>query len=184
MRRLTALMGMGLLAACGQSGSNLSNDVENSFNVLEGETAQGANTMNAAENAIENQGEPDNVVVGGLPLRLGYYVAGDTECEKASNSTITLMRRDGYGGARYHCTFGTIEKIGPTTFRVNERCTEQANFGGDREAQSVTRTYEVPDDASFSATSDSGWGSKARFCAQSSLPEPWRDNDISDIGGR
>lgn len=188
MRRLTVLMTMGLLAACsGQSASNLSNDVENSMNVLEGNVVLD-NTAALAlgigvENAANNQAEPGNVIVGGLPLRLGFYVANDAECATASNATLTIMRRDGYSGSRYSCTFGAIEKTGETSYRVTESCTERGGLGGSAEARTSVRNYEVTDVENFSAKSDSGWESNARFCPQSTLPEPWRDNDISDVTG-
>lgn len=35
----------------------------------------------------------------------------------------------------------------------------------------------------FTFTSEYGWEGSARHCPQSSLPEPWRDNDISDLIG-
>jgi hypothetical protein len=185
MKRLAALVGMGLLAACGQSGSNLS-DVDNSLNVLDGEIPlvnEAASALNIASNESVNEAEPGSVIVGGLPLRLGFYVASKASCSEASNATITLIRRDGYSGSRYTCTFGAIEKIGSTTYRVTESCTEMPGFGTREEAQTSVRTYEVPGNETFSAKSDNGWANEARFCAQTNLPEPWRDNDISDAIG-
>lgn len=185
MKRLAALLGIGLLAACGQSGSNVS-EIDNSLNVLDGDipmvNAAAAN-LSAVDNGSANVSEPGQVIVGGLPLRLGFYVASKTDCAEATNSTLTLLRRDGYSGSRYSCTFGMIEKVGPTSYRVTETCTDAPGFGTREEPQTSVRTYDVPDGETFSAKSDSGWGNEARFCAQSSLPDPWRTNDISDIVG-
>lgn len=35
-----------------------------------------------------------------LPLKRGYYVASNIPCARASNATISLLRRNGLGGAR------------------------------------------------------------------------------------
>lgn len=113
----------------------------------------------------------------GLPLTPGFYVAGDTPCARASNATLTLIHREGVNGARDVCTFETIEQIGPASYRAAQTCSA---FGeGGQETRIVV--YEIPDETRFIARSDSGWVQEARYCAQSSLPEPWRDNDISDI---
>lgn len=187
MRRLIVLAGLGLLTACGQSGSNLSEDVSNSLNVIEGDLTPGGNAgdpLNASGNAMANSADSDNVIVGGLPLRLGFYVSSETDCGSASNANVTLMRRDGYSGERYSCRFGAIEKLGAATYRVTESCAEGTVAGRQEEERRTSiRTYDVSDEENFSAQSDSGWANKARFCAQSSLPKPWRDQDISDVIG-
>jgi hypothetical protein len=185
MRRLTALIGIGMLTACGQSGSNVS-EVDNSLNILDSEAVSAENAaaaLSAASNVSVNEGDDGSVIVGGLPLRLGFYVSAATDCAGASNATITLIRRDGYSGSRYNCSFGPIQKTGAKTYRVTESCTEAEGFATREGAQTSVRTYDIADSESFSAKSDNGWGNNARFCPQSSLPEPWRTNDISDVIG-
>ncbi len=187
MRRLTVLTMMGLLTACNAT-SDFSNDVENSMNdgaaanvMLDGNAADAL--LNAGNVALDNAAAEEDVVVGSLPLRLGYYVADGTACDKATDATLTLLRRDGYGGARFICTYGKIEKTGPTSFRVEESCKEMGGFGGERPAQKSKRNYNVPDDASFISKSDAGWENKSRFCPQHSLPAPWKENDLKDVTG-
>ncbi|MCW2366493.1 hypothetical protein M2341_001940 [Sphingobium sp. B7D2B] len=186
MRRLTLVAALALLSACGQSGSNLSEDVSNSLNVLEGDVgsqAKAANAMNSAGNSAANSTEPGKVLVGGLPLRLGYYVSNETACESASKATVTLIGRNGYSGARYSCTFGTIEKTGATTYRVTETCREGDAIANRQEVRTSTRTYDVTDAENYAAQSDSGWANKARYCPQSSLPAPWKDEDMRALTG-
>jgi hypothetical protein len=112
-----------------------------------------------------------------LPLKRGFYVASDTPCAQASNATLLLLRRNGIGAARDFCEFLRIEPVGATRFRVTESC---ADF---QSSDSETRTviYDIPNDTRFESTSDDGWRHGARFCAQSTLPPDWRDNDIRDL---
>jgi hypothetical protein len=147
-----------LLGACGQG--------ENS----------GAGTLAdaapATAQAVEHASE--------LPLKRGFYVASDTPCEQASNATLLLLRRDGVSGARDSCDFTQIERIGQTTYRVTERCADMMDPGG---GETHVVTWEIPANTNFSAESENGWQRSARHCEQSRLPEPWRDNDISDVTG-
>ncbi len=113
-----------------------------------------------------------------LPLRRGYYVAGDTPCGEASNATLALLRRDGIGGAREFCAFEHIERIGATTFRVTESC---AAFQGDDAPAVSVRIYGIPDDSSFTSTADAGGVYRARYCPQSSLPAEWREDDVHEL---
>lgn len=112
-----------------------------------------------------------------LPLQRGYYVASDTPCGQASNATLQLLRRNGIGAARTICDFKAIEQTGPTGYRVRESCTE---LGGTT-AATETVNYEIANDRSFTARRAGGADYKARYCAQSSLPSPWRDNDIRGL---
>lgn len=117
-----------------------------------------------------------------LPLRQGFYVASDTVCAAASNATLILMRRDGFNGARDSCDFTAIERMRPTSYRVTAQCADaQAQAG--RSATSVI-DWEIADDSTFSATGDGGPKRTFRHCEQSSLPDPWRDNDIRDLIGK
>ncbi|TCD05436.1 hypothetical protein EYB45_08170 [Erythrobacteraceae bacterium CFH 75059] len=109
--------------------------------------------------------------VDSLPLRRGYYVASDTPCGQASNATLMLVTREGVSASRSSCETLRIARTGARRFEVRERCEDEVR----------TTTYDIPANDRFTSTSDSGWSNSARFCPQASLPEPWRDNDISDL---
>ncbi len=116
--------------------------------------------------------------VAGLPLRRGFYVASDTPCNRASNATLSLLRRNAISVARELCSFSRIEQTGASIYRVVEQCRELTQ-GGAPETRTVT--YEVSGDAAFHIRSAAGRVYSARLCAQSSLPQPWRGNDIRDL---
>jgi len=111
--------------------------------------------------------------VAELPLKRGYYVMADTPCREASNATIALVRRDGIS----ECGFTRIESLGEDRYRVHQYChprepvepVEYVLAGDDR--------YRIGEDA----TDEYGQPTGFRICAQRSLPDPWRDNDISDV---
>lgn len=115
-------------------------------------------------------------VISSLPLKRGFYVASDTLCSQASNATLQLMRRDGLGVARQTCSFKRIVQTGPTLYRVDEDC--RSIEGGPAEKR--VRLFQIPDDSSFSVGLN-GQPHRARYCVQSSLPSPWRNNNISDL---
>jgi hypothetical protein len=117
--------------------------------------------------------------VSELPLMAGFYVISDIPCGQASNATLLLLLRDGISGSQDSCDFHTIEQTGPTRYRVTERCASPTAGAADGQAHIVD--WEIPDDASFTSTSDAGWQRSARYCEQSTLPAPWRDNDITDL---
>ena len=115
-----------------------------------------------------------------LPLERGFYVASDTACTEASNATLLLMRGNGMNGAREACDFSSVEQAGPTSYRAAVTCTEIQRG----EAESRLWMFEIPDRRQFSYGDEgSDYRSDYRYCVQSSLPEPWRDNDISDLIG-
>ena len=131
---------------------------------------------NAAEPASGVQSAPTNpdaAVVAELPLKRGYYVRVDETCGDASHATIELVRRDGIGS----CGFTKIESLGAGRYRVHQFChprdpSEPLEYlltgdGSYRIGEDATDEYEQP--------------TEFRFCAQRSLPDPWRDNDISDV---
>lgn len=118
------------------------------------------------------------IAAASLPLQRGYYVASDTPCGQASNATLQLLRRSGIGAARTLCEFKAIEQTGPTSYRVRESCSE---LGSTTAAATETVSYEIANDRSFTARRADGADYKARYCAQSSLPSPWRDNDIRGL---
>lgn len=188
MQRLGLVFSIGLLAACSETSS------------APGATAEAAGAGNsvaaeARESSAAAPSAPVNVApeatvpaaptaakVASLPLKRGFYVASDTPCGQASNATLMLVRRDGINGSRDSCTFKKIEKIGATTYRVTDSCSTGGEaWGTEEQVETAISTYEILNDTSYKAKSDSGWEHGARYCAQSSLPEPWRNNDISDL---
>jgi hypothetical protein len=115
-----------------------------------------------------------------LPLKRGFYVASDTACGNASNATLLLIRSGGMNGARDTCDFRSIEQAGPASYRVAVAC--KAMYG--EEIELSTYLLEITDTTQFSyGTEGSDYRSHFRYCEQSSLPDPWRDNDISDLLG-
>lgn len=126
---------------------------------------------------------PSGERAAGLPLRLGFYVSSDVSCSQASNATLQLLRREGINTSRTPCDFSRIEKAGDNRYRVTETCTELGGWGdGEQHVSTNTAIYEILSETRFKVMGDS-WESTMQYCPQSSLPEPWRDNDISDIIG-
>ncbi|WP_448501331.1 hypothetical protein [Sphingomonas sp.] len=118
------------------------------------------------------------VQAGELPLRRGFYVSSDTSCGQASNATLMLLGRKGYG----LCTFSRIEKLTENQFRVTERCTDNGPAWGRPEEIEVSRVrWTIDSNTAFSRLREDGDRMGWRFCEQKSLPDPWRDNDIRDI---
>jgi len=119
-------------------------------------------------------------VVDELPLRRGYYVRTDDECGTASNATLALVRRDGITG----CSFSRIERIGESRYRVGVSCAVRAAPPGqEHERDEYTNEYEILAEDRYRVTYDYGETVEFRFCPQQSLPDSWRDNDISDVTG-
>ena len=176
----------GLTTACGPNTATAEGGAENAaetqvlgVNTAAADTAETAKpatpavveTVAAATATPASTPENATATVKALPLRRGFYVASDTPCNQASNATLLLVTREGINGSRDVCTFRKIEKTGATSYRVTESCSGEPT------------TYEVPNETSFTVKYEGGSESSARYCAQSSLPDPWRDNDISDITG-
>ena len=122
--------------------------------------------------------EVETATLTALPLKRGYYVASDTPCDQASNATTTLLRRDGFNGSRDFCEFKKIEQTSANTYRVTEACEDVQD---DAPPETSVKSYTLKGDAAFSAESENGWGHSARYCAQSSMPPEWRENDINEV---
>lgn len=119
--------------------------------------------------------------VASLPLRRGFYVTEGATCEEASNATLMLVRKGGINTSRVPCDFKSIVKAGPSDYRVTESCSEGGPaWGSEEQVSSRVSTYEVLSETSFRMKSGD-WEYIASYCPQPSLPEPWRENDISDI---
>ena len=194
MRRLPLLISIGLLAACGETAPTPGNDAANAVtdsapaDAVEngGIDTVAANAVEAAATAAPDASpEPEKPAgVAILPLKRGFYVGSDTPCGQASNATLSLLRRDGFTVAgRDFCEFVKIEKTGATSYRVTEECSSGGPaWGTEEHKETHVVAWEIPNDISYKRKSESsGWESSARYCAQSSLPEDWRDNDISDL---
>lgn len=106
----------------------------------------------------------------GLPLPRGYYVDAGTPCAQASNFSTYLLTRDSLRMGREQCRFGTIQHEETRLFIVQERCGGQApyHYGWVIDA----------DKKGFHRTGPELSETRVRFCAQKSMPEPWRSNDI------
>lgn len=120
---------------------------------------------------------PRAVEADALPLARGFYVSDDTACGAASNATLGLLRRTGWNGSQYVCNFTRIEQNGDASFRVSEACTDIR--AGDEWTSTREWTISETDAVRFKAEDGSEVG--YRHCPQTSLPDDWRDNDISDI---
>ncbi len=117
-------------------------------------------------------------IVQHLPLERGFYVRDGTPCAQASNATLLLHGSAGINGAHEACEFTRIEQTAPDTFAATQTCRDIA--GG--EAETATLTYGIASPTAFTVRSEEyGWQYTAEHCPQSSLPDPWRDNDISDL---
>jgi hypothetical protein len=144
----------------------------------------GGAALVACERPGPNDGDgekraPANTITE-LPLKRGFYVMNDTACGNASNATLLLIRAGGMNGARDACDFSLIERTGPTSYRAAVACTDIQGGG----VETSTYLYEILDSAQFSyGTEGSDYRSHFRYCEQSSLPDPWRDNDISNLIG-
>ena len=171
---LSAVLLVGLTAGCGQKAASADDDAEKtSASETMSETATPENytamAMPVGDDSAAEQAAA--ATLKSLPLKRGFYVSSDTPCNQASNATLRLVTREGINWARDICTFKKIEKTGATSYSVTESCSGEP------------QPYEIPNDTSFTVKYDGGSESSARYCAQSSLPDPWRDNDISDITG-
>lgn len=111
-------------------------------------------------------------VVSALPLERGFYVRSDATCRTASLDTLALLTRQGLQWSGSACTFGRIEKLGPTTYRVEQTCDGPGK---------ATATWQIRSPTAFSFKDANGWEHTASLCPQKSLPEPWRSNDVSGL---
>ena len=178
------------LAACGQNAATAENAAatESTVEAESGNTAGiAAADVDTAANQAAAPATPEAVpakaqaaTIAALPLKRGYYVESDTPCGQASNATTTLLRREGIGGARDFCEFKKIEQTGPNTYRVTEAC---GDLQDNAAPETSTSLYTLTGDTAFTAKSEHGWERNARYCAQSSMPPDWRENDISDVTG-
>jgi hypothetical protein len=118
---------------------------------------------------------------GALPLKRGYFVSAEEPCNRASNATVSLVTADGMNGSRTVCTFTGVEPQGGGRYRVTQRCQELGGWGRDEPPEVSTVSFEIPDDSRFTIRWSGGSSRTSRYCPQSSMNEPFRSNDISDL---
>jgi hypothetical protein len=111
--------------------------------------------------------------VDDIKLVRGFYVQSDTPCEEASNATLYLLRRTGLGESHTVCTFEKIEAESDLRFHVTQRCDD-----GSEPSNVIIEMKSLRD---FDLIYEGGSTSKFHQCPQTELPEPWRNNDISDL---
>ena len=132
---------------------------------------------NVSSNPVGTPAVQKAAAVTVLPLKRGYYL-DDAHCSTASNAGLQLLSRGGIGGARVFCEFTKIEKTAATTYTTTEKCSDLQ--AGEESATTSKSVWTIPNDTSFKRQGSDGLSYTARYCEQSSLPWPWRENDISD----
>jgi hypothetical protein len=108
-----------------------------------------------------------------VPLQHGYYVR-DTTCNNASRGNLELFLGNSFGG---NCSVNRIERLGNNTFRITQTCDD---LRSDKKFTS-TNVYQIINRTEFLATfglDETHHENHYRHCPQSSLPEPWRSNEL------
>lgn len=111
-----------------------------------------------------------------MQLQRGFYTSAEFSCAEASNATIILVHKTGINASKVACDFTALSPVGPNTFQYAETCNE---VGAPAPHQNAG-TIEVLSTTSF-RQSGNGWQETFAYCPQSSMPEPWATNDISDM---
>ncbi len=111
-----------------------------------------------------------------LPLVRGFYIDATVACADASNATLSLLHKAGLNSARSDCSFAAMTAEGDGIFAYRETCTTIP----DGDTWDGEGRIEVLGPERFRLFGE-GWEQTFRHCPQPSLPEPWRDNDISDL---
>lgn len=110
-----------------------------------------------------------------VPLKRGFYVVKDTPCDEAANDTLDLFLGHVF---RFNCVVARLRRQG-NSYRITETCFERG------ERITVVSTYRIISNTEYTVayapdTNGSGGGtSHFRYCEQSTLPEPWRSNEIT-----
>jgi len=161
---VSGLLGLALLAAaCGQK-----------------EPAAGPVPAAADGADVPPKADPSAPVV--LPLRTGYYIASEETCENASNVSLQLLGRSRISTSHVECTFESIVQRASSTYGVTVKCTDDGEaFGREPFVETRTDTFDVARETQFTIGYDGGGSATYQFCEQASLPEPWRNSDISDL---
>lgn len=108
-----------------------------------------------------------------------YYVRDGSSCSDASNATVALVHRRGINGARTACTFTAMTPVDANTFAYTESCQDL----GRPEQYENTGTMKLLSPTSLWLDWDGtdGKGVTMTHCPQPSMPEPWRDTDLSSF---
>lgn len=152
------------------------------FQMIEGKIASAyvgcPGTKASNEKPKMAEANADVRVVAGdiVPLRRGYYVTHGTPCDQASNATLNLF----LGNVFYkNCRVTDLARIGEA-YRITQSCVERG------ERTRSTALYRVINPMEFSVTYAAdderpSTNSRYRYCAQSTLPEPFRSNEVPEI---
>lgn len=109
-------------------------------------------------------------------MTLGYYVEETAGCADASNATLALLHARGMNSARTFCEFTAVTQRAGNVYDYTERCTEISSG----EVYDNAGAFELLAQDRLRLFGE-GWEVVMVYCPQASLPEPWRDNDISDL---
>lgn len=107
-----------------------------------------------------------------LPLRRGFYVQEPTPCARASNATLTLFDGRGFNVSQAECRIVRKQQVG-NAFDIREDCRD-IRSGSPIEGGTERIT---PTQTGFNRSSG-GETTRWRYCPQSQLPSPWRNNRI------
>jgi hypothetical protein len=106
-----------------------------------------------------------------VPLKRGYYVSSNVPCNKASNASLSLFTGKSFSD---WCKVVSNKKINDTTYAIKSKCQIRD------ESLSISSKYVILSPVEYKETNQNG-EFQSRYCEQSQLPDPWRDNDIKDI---
>ena len=126
---------------------------------------------------------PDRVVAGhhhvahhdGREVELGGHP--DADAQPVEADVAATRRAIAFEGDFMLVTY--CQDLGEGRYRVTETCQEVQ--GPQPSTYEVEQEYEVLAEDRYRVNFEGGGSSEFRFCPQDSLPESWRDNDISDV---
>jgi hypothetical protein len=118
---------------------------------------------------------PEPKVVVSLPLQNGNYVNTIARCDKASDDSLVRVSNAGIGSPQATSRFKQVVAIDWKTFRVTQDHVDPRTGAN----STTTAVYELTSPSSY-RIKDSHSANEWRFCAASSLPEPWRQNHEAD----
>jgi hypothetical protein len=104
-----------------------------------------------------------------VPIKRGFYVEIGTPCNEASNATLDLFLGHAF---RFNCTVLHLQHKA-TSYEITESCLER----GQRET--IASTYQIISSTEYTVTTIGGEPQHFKYCEQSTLPEPWRSNEIT-----
>ena len=117
-----------------------------------------------------------------MPLKPGYYALSGTPCAAVTARTLLMVYRDGMDSLSGSCAWSDVVRLAGKEphYKVTRRCVVgQVEGVSDGKTYERTATFRLTGPGAFSI-SEAAKTTRARFCAQPSLPEPWRSQ--SPIG--